>query len=238
MHEALHNSLKRLQTDYVDLYQLHWPERKVNLFGQRNYVHDENEPWKENFKEVIGILDGFVKEGKIRHYGVSNETAYGVMKQLAVSEQNGLTRCKTIQNSYSLLNRTFEINLAEISHREKVGLLAYSPLGFGVLTGKYLNHNKPEGSRLQLFPQYGRYSNPQAMAQTEEYKKLADQLDLSLTHLSLAFVNQRPFVTSNIIGATSLKQLNENIASIEISLSEETLKTIDRIQQICPNPAP
>ena len=238
LQEALHNSLKRLQTDYVDLYQLHWPERKVNLFGQRNYVHDENEPWKENFKDVIGILDGFVKEGKIRHYGVSNETAYGVMKQLAVSEQNGLTRCKTIQNSYSLLNRTFEINLAEVSHREKVGLLAYSPLGFGVLTGKYLNHNKPEGSRLQLFPQYGRYSNPQAMAQTEEYKKLADQLSLSLTHLSLAFVNQRPFVTSNIIGATSLEQLKENIASIEISLSEETLKSIDRIQQICPNPAP
>ncbi len=238
LQEALHNSLKRLQTDYVDLYQLHWPERKVNFFGQRNYVHDENEPWKENFKEVIGILDGFVKEGKIRHYGVSNETAYGVMKQLAVSEQNGLTRCKTIQNSYSLLNRTFEINLAEVSHREKVGLLAYSPLGFGVLTGKYLNHNKPEGSRLQLFPQYGRYSNPQAMAQTEEYKKLADQLDLSLTHLSLAFVNQRPFVTSNIIGATSLEQLKENIASIEIQLSEEILKSIDRIQQICPNPAP
>jgi aryl-alcohol dehydrogenase-like predicted oxidoreductase len=238
LHEALHNSLKRLQTDYVDLYQLHWPERKVNLFGQRNYVHDENEPWKENFKEVIGILDGFVKEGKIRYYGVSNETAYGVMKQLAVSEQNGLTRCKTIQNSYSLLNRTFEINLAEVSHREKVGLLAYSPLGFGVLTGKYLNHNKPEGSRLQLFPQYGRYSNPQAIAQTEEYKKLADQLGLSLTHLSLAFVNQRPFVTSNIIGATKLEQLKENIASIEISLSEDTLKSIDRIQQICPNPAP
>jgi len=238
LQEALQNSLKRLQTDYVDLYQLHWPERKVNFFGQRNYVHDENEPWKENFKEVIGILDDFVKEGKIRHYGVSNETAYGVMKQLAVSEQNGLTRCKTIQNSYSLLNRTFEINLAEVSQREKVGLLAYSPLGFGVLTGKYLNNTKPEGSRLQLFPQYGRYSNAQAVAQTEEYKKLADQLGMSLTHLSLAFVNQRPFVTSNIIGATTLKQLAENIASIEIKLSEETLKEIDRIHQLCPNPAP
>ncbi len=238
LQEALHNSLKRLQTDYVDLYQLHWPERKVNFFGQRNYVHDENEPWKENFKEVIGILDDFVKEGKIRHYGVSNETAYGVMKQLAVSEQNGLTRCKTIQNSYSLLNRTFEINLAEVSQREKVGLLAYSPLGFGVLTGKYLNNTKPEGSRLQLFPQYGRYSNAQAVAQTEEYKKLADQLGMSLTHLSLAFVNQRPFVTSNIIGATTLNQLAENIASIEIKLSEETLKEIDRIHQLCPNPAP
>jgi aryl-alcohol dehydrogenase-like predicted oxidoreductase len=238
LQEALDNSLKRLQTDYVDLYQLHWPERKVNFFGQRNYVHDENEPWKENFKEVIGILDDFVKEGKIRHYGVSNETAYGVMKQLAVSEQNSLTRCKTIQNSYSLLNRTFEINLAEVSHREKVGLLAYSPLGFGVLTGKYLNNTKPEGSRLQLFPQYGRYSNAQAVAQTEEYKKLADQLGMSLTHLSLAFVNQRPFVTGNIIGATTLKQLAENIASIEIKLSEETLKEIDRIHQLCPNPAP
>lgn len=238
LNEALHQNLKRLQTDYVDIYQLHWPERNVNMFGQRNYKHDPNETWKENFKEVIEILDGFVKEGKIRHYGVSNETSYGVMKQLQTSEKYNLTRCKTIQNSYSLLNRTFEINLAEVSMREQVGLLAYSPLAFGVLSGKYLNNQKPEGSRLKLFPQYARYSNPQATGQTAEYKKLADQLGISLTHLSLAFVNHQPFVTGNIIGATTMAQLKENISSIEIDLSEETLKEIDRIQQLCPNPAP
>ncbi|MFD1314379.1 NADP(H)-dependent aldo-keto reductase [Namhaeicola litoreus] len=238
LQEALHNNLKRLQTDYVDIYQLHWPERNVNMFGQRNYKHNPNDPWKENFKEVIEILDGFVKEGKIRHYGVSNETPYGVMKQLQTSEKYELTRCKTIQNSYSLLNRIFEIHLAEISMRENVGLLAYSPLAFGVLTGKYLNGQKPEGSRLKLFPQYARYSNPQATEQTKAYKKLADKLGISLTHLSLAFVNQQPFVTGNIIGATTMEQLKENIDSINVELSTETLKEIDRIQELSPNPAP
>ena len=238
IHEALNKSLDRLQTEYVDLYQLHWPERKVNFFGQRNYTHDEKEKWQENFFEVISVLDGLVKAGKIRHYGVSNETAYGVMKQISVSDTHKLTRCKTIQNPYSLLNRTFEINLAEVSMREGIGLLPYSPLGFGMLTGKYLEGKRPEGSRLKLFPQYARYNNPQAIAQTEEYKKLADRLGMSLTHLSLAFVNQKPFVTSNIIGATTLDQLKENIASIAVELSAETLKEIDAIQQLCPNPAP
>ncbi len=238
IHSALEQSLKRLQTDYVDLYQLHWPERNVNFFGQRNYTHKENEPWTDNFREVIETLDGLVKEGKIRHYGVSNETSWGVMRQLEESRNTGLTRCKTIQNPYSLLNRTFEINLAEVSLRENVGLLAYSPLAFGVLSGKYLGGKLPEKSRIKLFPNYSRYSNPQALALTEKYKEMADRHGMSLTHLSLAFVNQRPFVTSNIIGATTMEQLKENISSIEVTLSEEMLREIDEIQALQPNPAP
>lgn len=238
IHSALEQSLKRLQTDYIDVYQLHWPERNVNFFGQRNYVHKENEAWTDNFHEVIETLDGLVKEGRIRHYGVSNETSWGVMRQLQESDKHGLARCKTIQNPYSLLNRTFEINLAEVSMREKVGLLAYSPLAFGVLSGKYLGGRMPEKSRIKLFPNYSRYSNPQALHLTEKYKEMADRHGLSLTHLSLAFVNQRPFVTSNIIGATTMEQLRENISSIDIELSEEMLSEIDEIQNLQPNPAP
>lgn len=238
MAEALNSSLKRLKTDYVDVYQLHWPERNTNFFGQRNYKHIKNEAWEDNFKEVIETLNTFVKEGKIRHYGVSNETAWGLMRHLQESEINGLIRCKTIQNPYSLLNRTYEINLAEVGMRENVGLLAYSPMAFGVLSGKYLNGKLPENSRLKLFPQYSRYSNDQALLLTKKYNELAKELGLSLAQLSLAFVNQRPFVTSTIIGATTIDQLSENISSITRDLSEETLNTIDEIQDLQPNPAP
>jgi aryl-alcohol dehydrogenase-like predicted oxidoreductase len=238
MVEALNNSLSRLQTNYVDIYQLHWPERNANFFGKRNYVHDSNEKWEDNFKEVIETLDGFVKEGKIRHYGVSNETSWGVMRHLSESTKHNLTRCKTIQNAYSLLNRLFEINLAEVAMRENVGLLAYSPLAFGVLSGKYLNGNLPENSRIKLFPQYSRYSSKQSQFLTQKYADLAKELNISLTQLALAFVNQRAFVTSNIIGATSLKQLQENISSIHVELSVETLHEIDKIQELQPNPGP
>jgi aryl-alcohol dehydrogenase-like predicted oxidoreductase len=238
MVEALNNSLSRLQTNYVDIYQLHWPERNANFFGKRNYVHDSNEKWEDNFKEVIETLDGFVKEGKIRHYGVSNETSWGVMRHLSESTNHNLTRCKTIQNAYSLLNRLFEINLAEVAMRENVGLLAYSPLAFGVLSGKYLNGNLPENSRIKLFPQYSRYSSKQSQFLTQKYADLAKELNISLTQLALAFVNQRAFVTSNIIGATSLKQLQENISSIHVELSVETLHEIDKIQELQPNPGP
>ena len=238
IYEALDKSLKRLQTDYVDVYQLHWPERNTNFFGQRNYVYNPDEKWEDNFKEVIETLDGLVKEGKIRHYGVSNESSWGVMRHLNESKYNNLTRCKTIQNSYSLLNRTFEINLAEVSMRENVGLLAYSPLGFGMLSGKYLNGNLPDKSRLKLFPTYKRYNSEQSHILTQKYADLAKELNLSLAQLALAFVNQQPFVTSNIIGATTLKQLKENIESIHVELSQETLKEIDRIQELQPNPAP
>ncbi|PCH50827.1 MAG: NADP(H)-dependent aldo-keto reductase [Flavobacteriaceae bacterium] len=236
--EALDKSLKRLQTDYVDLYQLHWPERNVNFFGQRNYVHNSDEKWEDNFKEVIETLDGLIKEGKIRHYGVSNESSWGVMRHLTESKYHNLTRCKTIQNAYSLLNRTFEINLAEVSMRENVGLLAYSPLGFGVLSGKYLDGKMPKNSRLKLFSQYNRYSSEQSQFVTQKYADLAKELNVSLAQLALAFVNQQPFVTSNIIGATTMEQLKENIESIHVKLSQETLNKINSIQDLQPNPAP
>ncbi len=236
--DALDNSLQRLQTDYVDVYQLHWPDRNVPMFGQRNYKHNPNEQWEDNAQEVIETLDGLVKQGKIRHYGVSNETSWGVMHHLSKSAQHKLTRCKTIQNPYSLLNRLFEINLAEVSMREKVGLLAYSPLAFGVLTGKYLNGQLPEKSRIKLFPQYSRYNSEQSTFLTQKYAELATQLNITLTELSLAFINQQPFLTGNIIGATTMAQLKENIGSIHVELSDETLIKIDEIQALQPNPAP
>lgn len=236
--DALSKSLKRLQTDYIDLYQLHWPERKINFFGTRNYKHNVDEKWEDNFKEVIETLDGFVKAGKIRHYGVSNETSWGVMRHLSESNNNNLTRCKTIQNAYSLLNRLFEINLAEVAMRENVGLLAYSPLAFGVLSGKYLNGNLPEKSRIKLYSQYSRYSSMQCDFLTQKYAELANELNISLTQLALAFVNQREFVTANIIGATTMRQLEENISSIHVELSAETLYKIDNIQELQPNPGP
>lgn len=238
--DAIEKSLKRLQTDYIDLYQLHWPERNANFFGARNYIHNFKDKWEDNFNQVIQKLDALVKEGKIRHYGISNETPWGMMHHLNVSTNNGLTRCKTIQNPYSLLNRTFEIGMAEICMRENVGLLPYSPLAFGVLSGKYL-HPITENTRLKLFPQLlkmRKYLSEEAIFATKKYVALAEKNNLTPTQLALAFVNDRPFVTSNIIGATNLKQLEENIGSIEVVLSEEILKEIDVIMELQPNPAP
>jgi aryl-alcohol dehydrogenase-like predicted oxidoreductase len=236
--DALEKSLKRLRTDYIDVYQLHWPERNSNFFGNRNYQHNFDEKWKDNFKEIIEKLDALVKEGKIRHYGVSNETPWGLNRHLTESANNKLTRCKTIQNPYSLLNRTYEIGLAEISMREKVGLLAYSPMAFGMLSGKYLDGKMPEGSRLKLFPVFSRYNSDQSRFLTQKYTDLATELNISVAELSLAFVNQQPFVTSTIIGATNLEQLSENIGSIHVELSKEILEKIDAIQNLQPNPAP
>jgi len=233
--EALEGSLKRLQTDYIDLYQLHWPERNVNKFGQRNYVHDANEQWQDNFEEVLGTLDGFVKDGKIRHIGVSNETPYGTMKFVEASKK-GLPRIKTLQNVYNLLNRAFEINLAEVSHRENVGLLAYSPLGFGALSGKYLNNPNTKG-RITMFERYKRYLDPHITHAITQYKEIADKHNISLTHLALAFVNQQSFVTSNIIGATTMAQLQENITSIDVNITAEMLQDIEAVNYVLPNPA-
>lgn len=233
---ALDNSLKRLQTDYVDLYQLHWPERNVNIFGQRDYKHDKAEQWKDNFEEILAILDGFVKAGKIRQFGVSNETPYGTMKFLEASKKE-LPRVKTIQNAYSLINRGYENGLAEISMREEVGLLAYSPLAFGTLSGKYLKDPKSVG-RVSLFPRYSRYSSEQSTTAIHKYLKLAEKHNISLTHMALAFVNQQPFVTSNIIGATTMNQLKENISSVDVVLSEAILSEIEEIHSVMPNPAP
>ena len=237
--EAVEGSLKRLQTDYIDLYQLHWPERNTNFFGKLGYTHDSDEQWVENFEEVLDTLGALVAEGKIRHIGLSNETPWGLMRYLdAYRAKQERPRIQTVQNPYSLLNRSYEVGLAECSMREQVGLLAYSPLGFGVLSGKYLGGVQPEGARVTLFPNYNRYSNPQAVQATEAYAQLAQEHGLSLAQMSLAFVRTRPFVQSTIIGATSMEQLRENAESAQVALSEDVLRGIEAIHVQYPNPSP
>ena len=234
---ALDHSLQRLQTDYLDLYQLHWPERKTNYFGQRAYkVQDD--AWEDNIHEVLQALDGFVKAGKIKHIGVSNENPWGMMRFLEESKHHNLPRIKTIQNPYSLLNRLFENASAEVCHRENVGLLAYSPLAFGVLSGKFLTGEPHPNARINLFPQYSRYNSAQSTEATKLYQGLAQKHGLTLTKLALAFVTQQPFLTSSIIGATTMEQLKENIDTIDVVLSEEILKEINAIQAVIPDPAP
>lgn len=234
--EALENSLKRLQTDYIDLYQLHWPERKLKLFDSLGY-----EEKIDNFTpvvETLEVLAGFIKEGKIRQIGLSNETPWGVMAFLNAAKEVNLPRIASIQNPYSLLNRSYEVGLAEVSLREQCGLLSYSPLGFGVLSGKYLNNQHPDGARLTLWPDYARYSSPSAISATEKYVSLARQHGLDPAQMSLAFVNSRPFLTSTIIGATTQQQLVSNIASIDIVLSDEVLQGIESIHRQISNPSP
>ena len=234
---ALDSSLQRLQTDYLDVYQLHWPERKTNYFGQRGFkVQDD--AWEDNIHNVLEALDGFVKEGKINHIGLSNENPWGIMRFLEESKYNNLPRIKTIQNPYSLLNRLFENGSAEICLRENVGLLAYSPMAFGVLSGKFLTGEAHPNARIKLFPQYSRYSSPQCTEATRLYQEIAKKNGLTLTELSLAFIAQQLFVTSTIIGATTLEQLKENIDTIQVSLSDEILKAIDEVQAVIPDPAP
>lgn len=235
--DAVENSLKRLQTDYLDLYQLHWPERQANFFGQRDYKHNPNDPWEDNFHESLATLDELIKEGKIRQVGISNETPWGTMRYMEEAKK-GLPKMVTIQNAYSLLCRSFEVGLAEVAMRENIGLLAYSPLGFGVLSGKYLNGKMPANARLTLFPRFARYSGAEATRATEKYLELAQKHGLSLPQMALAFVNQRPFLTSNIIGATSIAQLEENIGSIDVELSDEIINEINAIHNSIPNPAP
>lgn len=236
--EALEGSLKRLKTDYIDLYQLHWPQRNANFFGKRDYTPDPNEKWENDFQQILETLEGFIKEGKIRHIGLSNETPWGAMKYLALSEHKNLPRMKTIQNPYSLLNRTFEVGNAEVSHREQLGLLAYSPMAFGILSGKYRNGQLPDKSRLKLFPRMARYNSEQSLAATDAYAAIAEKHNMTLAQLSLAFVTDRPFMTSNIIGATTMPQLKENIGSAEITLSQEILDEINAVHDRIPNPAP
>ena len=235
--DALNKSLKRLQTDYLDLYQLHWPERNVNIFGERDFNYNPSEKWKDNFAEVLEILKGYVKEGKIRTIGLSNETPYGLMRYLE-EHRKGALKMITLQNSYNLLQRRDEIAVTEILQRENVGYLAYSPLAFGMLSGKYLNDNKPKNARVTLFPNYRRYNSEQSLDATNRYNEIAKKHTISLTQMSLAFVNQQKFVTSNIIGATTMEQLSENIESINVTLSEEVLSEINEVHTQMPNPAP
>ncbi|MCB6183731.1 NADP(H)-dependent aldo-keto reductase [Leeia sp. TBRC 13508] len=235
---AVEGSLKRLQTDYIDLYQLHWPDRKTNMFGQLGFKEEENNPGAVAIEETLYALSELVKSGKIRYVGVSNETPWGVAQFLKYADKFNLPRIVSIQNPYNLLNRSFEVGLSEFSYREQVGLLAYSPLAFGVLSGKYLDGQKPDGARLTLFERFSRYTNPQATAATAAYAAIAKQYGLSLTQMSLAFINQRPFVSSNLIGATNIDQLKENIESVHITLSEEILQAIEAVHTQHPNPAP
>jgi len=235
--EALDKELQRLQTDYIDLYQIHWPERLTNTFGLRGYKHDLTDEWKDNFSEVLHSLEEQIKAGKIRHVGMSNEKAWGAMRYLEESKK-GLPRMITIQNAYSLINRIFEGDMAEISIRENLGLLAYSPMAFGVLSGKYIKGIAGSNTRLKLFPRFSRYSSEKSTEAAKRYLKIAEDNNLSFAQMSLAFVNQQPFVTSNIIGATSLEQLKENIGSINVTLNEEILNQIEAVHAVIPNPAP
>lgn len=235
--EALEGSLRRLQTDYIDLYQLHWPDRNTNFFGKLGYAHATDEITIP-IEETLRILANQVTAGKIRYVGLSNETPWGVMEFLHIADKFGFPRAVSIQNPYNLLNRSFEIGLAEIAHRESCGLLAYSPLGFGVLSGKYLGGQKPEKARITLFERFTRYNNEESVLATQAYVDLAFKHGLDPAQMALAYVNSRPFLTSNIIGATSMEQLQSNLASVDIELADEVVDGINAIHQRQPNPAP
>ncbi|WP_280550680.1 MULTISPECIES: NADP(H)-dependent aldo-keto reductase [unclassified Halomonas] len=237
LHQAIDASLARLQTDYVDLYQLHWPDRKANFFGRLGYEHDDEED-ATPLEETLSALKELVDAGKVRAIGLSNDTPWGVMRALHLADTLGLPRVASIQNPYSLLNRSFEVGLAEIAHRERVGLLAYSPLAFGMLSGKYLDGARPAGARLTLFERFQRYTNPLAEEATAAYVRIARDHDLDPARMALAYVNSRPFLTSNIIGATTMEQLESNLASESLRLDAEVLEAIEAVHQRIPNPAP
>ena len=238
MTEAVNDSLKRLQTDYIDLYQLHWPERNTNMFGRLGYEHKENGNWNK-FEDVLGNLKRFVDAGKIREVGLSNETPWGVNKYLELSKEKDLPRMMSVQNPYSLLNRTYEIGLAEISIRDQIGLLAYSPLASGYLSGKYRNNQLPKNSRIERDPNFWtRYAKPNTEKAVDAYYEIANKHGLDLAQMSLKFLEIQPFVTSVIIGATTMEQLKSNIESVNINLSDDVIKEINNVQTIYPNPCP
>ena len=237
MTQAINDSLKRLQTDYIDLYQLHWPERNTNMFGRLGYEHKENE-WNK-FEDVLGNLQKFIKEGKIRQIGLSNETPWGVSKCLELSKEKGLPRMMSVQNPYSLLNRTYEVGLAEISIRDQIGLLAYSPLASGYLTGKYINNQLPKNSRIERDGDFWtRYNKPNTAKAVDAYYEISKKYNLNFAQMSLKFCEIQPFMTTVIIGATTMEQLQTNIESVNINLTDDVINEINEVQKIYPNPCP
>ena len=237
LNKAVDDSLIRLQTDYIDLYQLHWPERKVPLFGQLDFEHDLNDNKWNALEKVLENLKELIKAGKIRYVGLSNETPWGTMKFLEVSKQINLPRMMSIQNAYNLVNRVFDIANSEVSIKEQCGLLAYSPIAGGRLSGKYMNNQHPKNARYTLWPsRFSRHHTKRGEIAIEKYVKLAKKYNIAPSTFANAFVNDRPFVTSNIIGATTIDQLKENIDSIGITLSREILEEIQNIHSSNPNP--
>ncbi|TVR99613.1 MAG: NADP(H)-dependent aldo-keto reductase [Rhodospirillales bacterium] len=234
---ALAGSLRRLGTDTIDLYQLHWPERQTNCFGRRGYQDDGTDTFTP-LDEVLEVLAEHVRAGTIRAIGISNETAWGAMAFLRLADGSGLPRVAAIQNPYSLLNRLFEVGLAEVAIRERCGLLAYSPLAFGTLSGKYLDGMQPPGARLTLFPTYTRYIGPNAARATAAYVDVARRFGLDPAQMALAFVLSRPFLTSAIIGATTEAQLRSNLTAEDLALAPEVVDAIEAIHEGNPNPAP
>lgn len=237
IHQAIDASLTRLNTDYVDLYQLHWPDRNANFFGKLGYQVKEDED-ATSLEESLSALKELVDAGKVRAVGLSNETPWGVMHALSLADRLGLPRVASVQNPYSMLNRSYEVGLAEISHRERVGLLAYSPLAFGVLSGKYLDGAQPPKGRLTLFERFKRYTSPLADEATRAYVEIAREHGLDPAQMALAYVNSRPFLTSNIIGATTMEQLESNLASESLKLGDEVLEAIEAVHTRLPNPSP
>ena len=238
LNDAVNQSLKRLQTDYIDLYQLHWPERKTNYFGKLGYEHKNDNEWN-NFEEILNSLDEIIKSGKVKYVGLSNETAWGLTKFLEISKTKNLPRVMSVQNPYNLLNRTYEIGLAEASIREKSGLLAYSPLASGIMSGKYRNGAMPDGSRMKLFgDRFPRYKTKNAINAVEEYYKISKKYNLDLSQMSLKFCELQPFMTSVIIGATTMKQLKTDIESVNVNLSDDIIKEINEVQKLYTNPCP
>ncbi len=236
--EAIDGSLKRLKTDYIDLYQLHWPERSTNFFGRRDYLFNNKEGNWNSFESILEALEKYIKCGKIRYIGMSNETPYGLSRYLEISKNKGAPRMMSVQNPYNLVNRTYEIGMSEISIREKCGLLVYYPLAAGGLSGKYRNGKMPKDSRMALFKGWERHLNPLAMEAYDEYFRLANDFKLTMVQLAQSFVNSRPFVTSNIIGATTMDQLKENVESINIEFTDEMMDKVNEIHNKNPNPSP
>jgi aryl-alcohol dehydrogenase-like predicted oxidoreductase len=235
--QACEESLRRLQTDYIDLYQVHWPDRNANFFGKLGYRHNADEQ-ATPIEETLAALAELVSEGKIRHIGLSNETPWGTSEYLRLSRERDWPRIVSVQNPYNLLNRTFEVGMAEIACREQVGLLAYSPLAFGMLSGKYLDGNRPRGARLTLYERFTRYTNGPGSDATRAYVDLAASHGLSPVQMALAYVTSRDFVTSNIIGATTLEQLGENLGSASVSLTEDVLEGIEELNRRYTYPCP